>query len=186
MRCYHLNNSYLAGIHAGIQSAHSETELALVYALEPELSFEHHSNPEFAFANYKDWAKNHKTIIVLDGGWHSELVKMTEFLMSNKDHPYAWASFCESPEALNGAMTNLSIVLPFHMYEFNRDLSDFLRTRESQAVVVRWDNSQIAMTLHQDGTATILHTQVNQAPQCYSYNAFELELIKRLSRLKLM
>jgi hypothetical protein len=83
-------------------------------------------------------------------------------------------------------MTNLSIVLPFHMYEFNRDLSDLLRTRESQAVVVRWDNSKIAMTLHQDGTATILHTQVNQASQCYNYNAFELELIKRLSRLKLM
>lgn len=121
MRCYHLNNFYLAGIHAGIQSAHAQHEMAIKY-LAPYRS----SGYEEAALSYMEWAEQHKTIIVLNGGMEIQLKSMLE-LLDSEPHHYAYAPFCESKEALNGALTNIALVLPERMYKFARDIVSAVR-----------------------------------------------------------
>lgn len=105
MRAYHICNMYLSGIHAGIQSAHCQHELA-VKMVDP-------GTPINRFNMYLDWAKNHKTIILLNGGYQSNL---EEFIEAVTLTDYPWAEFRESNDALNGALTNVCVVLPEAMY----------------------------------------------------------------------
>ena len=57
MRLYSFQNFYFAGIHAGIQTAHSVGEMAANYDASTSQG-----------KMFLDWAKNHKTIIVKNGG----------------------------------------------------------------------------------------------------------------------
>lgn len=100
MRLYSFQNFYFAGIHAGIQTAHSVAEIAARYdAGSPENEM------------FLDWAVNHKTIIVKNGGMAGDLRKLIETL-SRDDNPYPWAKFHEDQYAADGCLTNVSIVVP--------------------------------------------------------------------------
>lgn len=90
MRCYHFNNMYMHGIHAGIQSKHSGDEVTLKY-----LATKSESQGVYARESYLDWMANHKTVVVLNAGMHGDLVKIEAFL-SSEENPYAWAPFRES------------------------------------------------------------------------------------------
>jgi hypothetical protein len=61
-----------------------------------------------------EWSLKHKTVIVLNGGFSSNLLKLEQELGLN--HPYPFASFCEGMDELNGAMTVVGIVLPEKVY----------------------------------------------------------------------
>lgn len=104
-RMYCVVNQYIAGIHAGIQSAHAITELFLDYP-------QRRNN---AGNLLWDWADQDKTIIVLNGGYQSSLQELCEKLKPLSS-TYPWASFCEENDALNGAMTAVAVVLPEYMY----------------------------------------------------------------------
>lgn len=106
MRAYHICNTYLSGIMAGIQSAHTQHELALK-VFSPEASKQQHKM-------YLDWAQNHKTLILLNGGYQSNLVEFVDLLDLMDCYP--WAAFNESIDALAGALTNVCVVLPESMY----------------------------------------------------------------------
>lgn len=105
MRAYFFVNMYLIGIHAGIQPQHVTAELFL----------KNHS--EEGNAILLDWATNHKTTIVLNGGYSEELRRLIEFF-DTSENPYPWAFFNESKEALDGALTCVGIVIPEHIYSF--------------------------------------------------------------------
>lgn len=186
MRCYHLNNSYLAAIHAGIQSAHSQHELAMKYLHPQHVLDGFHKEAEVAIAGYLEWASNHKTIIVLDGGWHEHLVEMQAFLASNTDHSYAWASFCESPESLNGSMTNIALVLPYHMYAFNREIASFVKLNLSSTEATLNDGTKITLRKLENGVAVYRNHHHDASITQYCYSKFDVELIVRLSQMKLM
>ena len=104
-RMYCVVNQYIAGIHAGIQSAHAIAELFRDYT------------PARGKAGKMllDWADEDKTIIVLNGGYQSNLQILCEKLKP-LTNSYPWASFCEEQDALNGAMTAVAVVLPEYMY----------------------------------------------------------------------
>uniref|UniRef100_A0AAU8GGK4 Hydrolase n=1 Tax=Salmonella phage vB_SEnST11_KE23 TaxID=3161174 RepID=A0AAU8GGK4_9CAUD len=104
-RMYCVVNQYIAGIHAGIQSAHAMTEVFLDYPQRRNRA----SNLLW------DWADSDKTMIVLNGGYQSSLQELCEKLKPLSG-TYPWASFCEEPDALNGAMTAVAVVLPEYMY----------------------------------------------------------------------
>lgn len=102
---YCVVNQYIAGIHAGIQSAHAISEMFLDYS----------KRRNNAGNLLWDWADRDKTVIVLNGGYQSSLQDLCQKLKPLSG-TYPWASFCEEQEALNGAMTAVAVVLPEYMY----------------------------------------------------------------------
>lgn len=106
-RMYCVVNQYIAGIHAGIQSAHAITEVFLDYNTRKR-----NLASEFLWR----WADSDKTIIVLNGGYQSSLQGLCEKL-TPLSGTYPWAYFREEQDALNGAMTAVAVVLPEYMYD---------------------------------------------------------------------
>lgn len=104
-RMYCVVNQYIAGIHAGIQSAHAIAEVFRDYT------------PARTKAGkfLLEWADEDKTIIVLNGGYQSNLQALCEKLIP-VSATYPWASFREEKDALNEAMTAVAVVLPEYMY----------------------------------------------------------------------
>ena len=114
LRAYFFQNMYLTGVQAGIQSQHTTVEMFLKY--------DYHPGPG---AMLYDWACNHKTTIVLNGGHTSDLWRI-HGLLKDKDNPYPWAHFCESEEALQGCITNVGIILPGRVYDYKNQLIEKL------------------------------------------------------------
>lgn len=172
MRCYHINNFYLSGIHAGIQSAHAQHELAIKY-LDSEVS----SSAE-ARQDYLTWAKHHKTIIVLNGGMQSDLQSF-QALLEQTNNPYAWAPFHESEDALNGALTNIALVLHESMYAYTPLIMKFM-TMQDKSINFPFGEGTIQVSRDGEGIA-VLDGEIT-----YHYNSFDLQLLAKLSACKLM
>ena len=107
-RCYHFANMYLPALHAGIQSQHCLAEMFVKY-----------QSPSHRFCPKKtklySWAEFDKITIVVNGGMSGQLQEIVE-LFESEDNPYPWASFSETEFALNGALTNVGIILPEKVY----------------------------------------------------------------------
>jgi len=114
LRLYSFQNMYLPGVHCGPQGIHSAIDMARKY----DHSYYGCKNVGVSF--YRDWADNHKTVIVVNGGGHSHLVELDKFL-NCEQNPYPWMSFRESEEALNEAMTNVCIVVPERVFNFEKN-----------------------------------------------------------------
>ena len=97
MRLYTFTNMYLSQIQKGIQTAHIVGELAK------------NNNNDF-----KEWASDHKTIIVLNGGYSSAISELQQEFSAKC--AYSSACFWESEEALGGALTAFGIILPEQAY----------------------------------------------------------------------
>ena len=110
MRAYFFGNMYLSSIQQGIQAAHVTAELFHKYQVGPG------ATRTLAHIRLMDWARDHKTMVLLNAGYSSEL-----WLLRNSfgpdDNPYPWAYFQESIEALDGTFTSIGIVLPERVYE---------------------------------------------------------------------
>ena len=119
LRAYFFQNFYLQGIHAGIQSQHTTAEMAMKYYLEDKdraISTEE-DRIQAAAETFRDWAKNHKTTIVLNGGMSKDLRNLVR-LLESPDNPYPWDFFCESQDALEGCITNVGIILPDFIFNY--------------------------------------------------------------------
>jgi len=99
MRVYVFCHSFLSGIQKGIQAAHSVAELGHMAG---------DSGP------YVDWVKNHKTLILLEGGSTLDLIKIRDSLYSEdpQNPPYHFAAFHEDADSLNGSMTAVAVSIP--------------------------------------------------------------------------
>lgn len=113
-RAYFFGNMYFQGIHAGIQSAHVIAEMFSQYA---ELEAVYGPGSMSSYAILKNWAANHKTMILLNAGYSSELRSLID-LMNTPDNPYPWAKFNESEEAADGCLTSVGIILPYKVYDY--------------------------------------------------------------------
>lgn len=128
MRLYSFGNMYLQGIQAGIQCQHCTVELFNKY--------QHRSSG--ARGHLFDWAENHKTTILLNGGVSQDLEGHLEFLQ-RQEHIYPVAYFCESEEALDGALTNVSIILPEKIYMYHKWVEEYLKENpQSLRIKPRW------------------------------------------------
>lgn len=179
MRSYHFNNMYMHGIHAGIQSKHAGDEITL-----KTLAANSESQGSYARESYLDWMANHKTVVVLNGGMHGDLLKIEEFL-SNPENPYAWSSFRESEFALNNAMTNIAIILPEHIYGFKQGV---LAASERM-----WSDGHELISLEDSGHSistgdgyVSLQRVRNKEKTEHRYSQFELDLIKLMASMPLM
>tara|TARA_R110002020_G_scaffold475286_2_gene709424 strand:+ start:332 stop:790 length:459 start_codon:yes stop_codon:yes gene_type:complete len=115
-RAYFFNNMYLTGIHAGIQAQHCTAEMFIKYSGSDWYS----SLGE----TLKEWAFNHKTTIILNGGYASNLTRI-ENLLNESSNKYPWACFNESMDALEGCITSVGIILPEEIYDYNKNYKEW-------------------------------------------------------------
>ncbi|QGZ16205.1 hypothetical protein Hena1_00290 [Erwinia phage Hena1] len=106
-RLYSVVNQYISGIHAGIQTAHAVADMMYDYGVN-------HRPQSRAVQLCDNWARRDKTIIVLEGGYQSNLERIFDLMQCCRSLPSA--KFHEEEAALNGALTAICIVLPEYMY----------------------------------------------------------------------
>lgn len=125
-RLYSLVNLYMAGIHAGIQTGHAAVEIGLKYSRRMPGSVSE--------KNYRTWAEDHKTFVVLDGGHMSNLLKVEE-LFCNSAGSFPHASFRESEDALNNALTAVAIVVPEWIFKYDVETDNGKYTYEEDGII---------------------------------------------------
>ena len=108
MRAYFFGNFYLSSIQQGIQAQHCTAEMFVKYSVSGESLTKR--------SHLYDWAENHKTSILLNGGDTDGLYNIRE-MMYDTTNLYPWAYFRESQSALNQALTCVGIILPERVYE---------------------------------------------------------------------
>jgi hypothetical protein len=108
---------YLSDIQRGIQTAHVVSEMAFQERNEIDVTV------------FTEWAADHKTIIVLNGGNCASLKgirdHITEFFSNGylskcfrfSESCIPMASFYEDEQSLNGALTAVGIILPNWLYD---------------------------------------------------------------------
>ena len=159
MRCYHLSNMYLSSIQAGIQSSHAQMELFVKYQEDDDQK-----------AQLYDWAKNHKTMIVLNGGYLSTMQEALKFL-DNSSNPYPWSTFYESEEAMGGMLTNIAIVLPEKIYE--------------TATLIRRRQLTPNLTIVDGQDSEVIFAIADQRKAYGEFSEFEVELCNFLNKFGL-
>lgn len=118
-RLYAFGNFYFSGVHAGIQTAHSVARMSQKYACPNIGMADYPEHIERAHETFTNWAKRGggETIIVKNGGMAGDIENFIEF-MESTEHNFPFDYFNESEYAANGATTNISMVIPEHIWKF--------------------------------------------------------------------
>ncbi len=102
LRCYTFTIFQLSSIQQGIQAGHAAIELSTsLTTCSNEL--------------VTDWARNHKTLVCLNGGTTKDVLDLVTFL-SGEQNPYPWAKFVEAEDFLAGITTSVAIILPERVF----------------------------------------------------------------------
>jgi hypothetical protein len=104
MRFYAFGNYYLSSLQQALQAHHACQEIYNIYQTPAKRDI------------YSDWSKNHKTIVLLNGGNSADLQDLYNFF-NLADNPYLFAKFHEDEQSLNNALTSVGIILPSMIYE---------------------------------------------------------------------
>ena len=116
LRFYTFVNFYLSSIQQGVQSFHVLHEMMLKYPYDEDVA----SGELPEAKRFYDWAKNHKTVILLNGGAHDDIRDIELFFKEHAGElsfPAPFAAFYEDDKSLNGMMTAVAIVLPKEIYD---------------------------------------------------------------------
>lgn len=110
MRLYSfVNANYLKHVQHGLQTAHALAEMYEKYGFSLESNLLH------------DWARNHKTIIILDGGDCFDLHDIVKFLIKNdKKLNLPFSYFKEDARSLHNALTAVTVVVPPEIYDVKK------------------------------------------------------------------
>lgn len=110
LRGYFFTNMYLSGLQKGLQSAHAVHDAFVKYE-DPTIDIFHP-----AYSLLWEWARHHRTMVILDAGYHEEIEDLATFFDTD-DNPYPWEIVNEAEDALRGAATCVMIVLPEEIYK---------------------------------------------------------------------
>lgn len=112
MRFYGFGNYYLSSLQQGLQAGHAAVDLHVKYNI-----LEHgHFDIAPCQKMYNDWAQNHKTMVLLNGGNSADLQELYDFLYC-EENPYPFVKFHEDEASLNGALTYVGMILPPNIYD---------------------------------------------------------------------
>jgi hypothetical protein len=167
MRAYFFNNMYQGGIFTGIQAGHAIDQIWSKYvekffAVEKQTPSEHFWR---AFNTLREFSKDHKTFIVLNGGDHRALWSLTKLLDWVKN-PYPWHYFTE--EGLNDAITSVGIVIPESLYD-----------QTATIVGKECVQDETALECFIKTGVTIKGTDGTKPEHVRTYTEFDLEFLKR-------
>lgn len=110
MRAYFYGNMYLSSIQQGIQGLHSTSEMFVKYRNTYNVEDDKKSDMLYT------WAEHFKTVVLLNAGYADEIRKLIK-VFGDKRNPYPWAEFYEGKDSLDGALTDVGIILPVHVYD---------------------------------------------------------------------
>lgn len=131
MRAYFWGNMYMSSIQQGIQSLHCLSEMYQKYT-------DSIVNTEQREALF-EWGLTYKTVIVLNAGEMSALEKVESLIESIDNPSYAWASWRESADAMNCALTSVGIILPERMYKAAQEKKKYWRNWENRQKLSPWE-----------------------------------------------
>lgn len=113
LRFYSFVNFYLSSIQQGVQSFHVLHEMFNKYDMGDVST---HNE----FLQLHNWSKNHKTLIILNGGAHTDIEetysKLAEFA-PKLSFPMPFEKFHEDEKSLGGIITAYGCVLPQEIYD---------------------------------------------------------------------
>jgi len=160
LRAYFFGNMYLSSIQQGIQAAHVVGNMATRY-----WGMEHNAGGMF-----HEWAENHETIILLNGGYAENIYDLNRFF-DEGEHAYPYEMFNESKQALDGAVTCTGIILPEKIYE-------------GAKVMRKLSKQSWQYTLFSDKRILRVYLGDNDEEKI-KYTEWEVELMQRLNRFRL-
>lgn len=164
MRFYSFVNYYLSQIQHGIQTAHCAVDMRTKYPAHPyDISKDVMRS---ACDMYTDWATNHKTVVLLNGGNQQSLYDLWA-MFDHPANPYPISYFQEDEQSLNNALTCVGIILPEKIYEG----ANLLRDRRSNVRRVS-DGVNIIVS----GNGEIYE---------HEYTTWEIEMMQRLIQYRL-
>lgn len=109
MRFYGFGNYYLSSLQQGLQAAHCVADMFMKY--------EYSEDDVLLRRNVLlEWARQHKTMVLLNGGNSSELHDLYNFL-NDYNNPYPYVRFYEDEQSLNCALTYVGVILPEKIYK---------------------------------------------------------------------
>jgi hypothetical protein len=111
MRFYGFGNYYLSSLQQGLQAAHAAVDLHVKYNILEQGHYDIKPCQDM----YNDWAQNHKTMVLLNGGNSADLQDLFDFLYC-EENPYPFVKFHEDEVSLNGALTYVGMILPEKIY----------------------------------------------------------------------
>jgi hypothetical protein len=194
MRCYFFTNMYMSAIHAGIQSQHSGQRLCNKYGM----GFNGEQNPT-AIAEYKSWAKDHETSILINAGHQINLERLINLLESSEgNEKKAWASFNETKDALNGALTSVAVVLDEKIYSYAREFGPifekYFNLEQNGELVLNFNSTSrkevcikdyTYLTINKDG-AILFKAGIGSTDETNTtFNLIEIGIILFMHRLNL-
>lgn len=112
MRFYGFGNYYLSSLQQGLQAGHAAVDLHVKYNILEQGHFDIKPCQDM----YNDWAQNHKTMVLLNGGNSADLADLYSFLYC-EENPYPFVKFHEDEVSLNGALTYVGMILPPKIYD---------------------------------------------------------------------
>lgn len=116
MRYYGFGSYYLSSLQQGLQAAHVIADMGAYHRVHHGSPFDEHGVQEAVM--FYEWAEDHKTIILLNGGNSADLVELHTFLQNGRgQHSFPFSIFHEDEISLNKAATSVGIVLPPKIYE---------------------------------------------------------------------
>lgn len=121
MKAFYFINMYLAGVHCGIQSGHAIDQMWSEYTdgINPDLvagpaTLARKKRREQALTMLKEFSRNHRTFVLLNGGDHLALSELWRFLIDGKiELPFS----AVTEPGLNYAATCVGIILPARLYD---------------------------------------------------------------------
>lgn len=136
MRLYSITNMYMSGIHAGIQTQHSTSELFVKYTSPNSVYKIGHQ-----VGHLYRWAEFFKTTVVLNGGMHDDLLKVLELFKAWERHaPYEVLPFAPFYEpGVNNALTSISTIMPTDAVQIMEDI------RNTKKETPEYENLKIKM-----------------------------------------
>lgn len=111
MRFYGFGNYYLSSLQQGLQSAHVVGELSVKSI--------HKGSVTKKGKIFFDWAKNHKTMVLLNGGNSQSLEELFQKLkVFEKDGMHLpYVKFHEDEQSLGGALTYVGMIVEQKYYD---------------------------------------------------------------------
>jgi len=159
LRCYTFTIFQLSPIQQGIQAGHAAIELCTK-----------HNLGTLPGEMVRDWARNHKTMVCLNGGQVADVLDLVQFLDSD-ENPYPWAPFVEDEDFLASITTSVAIVLPARIYE--------------AAGVIRSSSSVRDSVVRHDPMMGVHRVQMTPPgivpPEIETFSEWEFELIRRMN-----
>lgn len=180
MRAYFFGNMYLSSIQQGIQAAHAVHEMFVRF---PERNNQGDNNIKFDGDFLWEWATEHKTMILLNGGYAATIQELVDFF-NDGTNPYPWADFHEEEASLNGALTTVGIILPEKIYltaaAIRRNM--IYSMNESGQTTVReqvWDYGSITVDKENDFGFDV------PGPTIMVFSKWEAQMMDKLNQFNL-